>query len=151
MGADKNSSPKRELGLCPKFTTKDSHTSLSRSCSHNRPTNPRNRPQLNPTRKNNSKSKGHRQSGKYLADCPQCPGGLSVRRVRNCPRGGHGPFENATWTFSTAPRKTDRPWWTRGPSASSLLTVYFGTPSMFITLWFGFDYGTNPPLGTLII
>jgi hypothetical protein len=31
------------------------------------------------------------------------------------------------------------------------LTVYFGTPSMFITLWFGFDYGTNPPLGTLII
>jgi hypothetical protein len=35
--------------------------------------------------------------------------------------------------------------------AGYLLTVYFGTPSMFITLWFGFDYGTNPPLGTLII
>jgi hypothetical protein len=35
--------------------------------------------------------------------------------------------------------------------ATLLLTVYFGTPSMFITLWFGFDYGTNPPLGTLII
>jgi hypothetical protein len=34
---------------------------------------------------------------------------------------------------------------------SPLLTVYFGAPSMFITLWFGFDYGTNPPLGTLII
>jgi hypothetical protein len=32
-----------------------------------------------------------------------------------------------------------------------LLTVYFGTPNMFITLWFGFVYGTNPPLGTLII
>jgi hypothetical protein len=32
-----------------------------------------------------------------------------------------------------------------------LLMVYFGTPNMFITLWFGFDYGTNPPLGTLII
>jgi hypothetical protein len=32
-----------------------------------------------------------------------------------------------------------------------LLTVYFGAPSMFITLWFGFDYGTNPPLGILII
>jgi hypothetical protein len=32
-----------------------------------------------------------------------------------------------------------------------LLTMYFGTPSMFITLWFGFDYGTNLPLGTLII
>jgi hypothetical protein len=33
----------------------------------------------------------------------------------------------------------------------ALLTVYFGAPSMFITLWFGFDYGTNPPLGTLFI
>jgi hypothetical protein len=32
-----------------------------------------------------------------------------------------------------------------------LLTVYFGTPNMFVTLWFGFDYGANPPLGTLII
>jgi hypothetical protein len=32
-----------------------------------------------------------------------------------------------------------------------VLTVYFGTPNMFITLWFGFVYGTNPPLGTLII
>jgi hypothetical protein len=36
-------------------------------------------------------------------------------------------------------------------SMSEMLTVYFGTPSMFITLWFGFDYGTNPPIGTLII
>jgi hypothetical protein len=34
---------------------------------------------------------------------------------------------------------------------TALLTVYFGTPSMFITLWFGLNYGTNPPLGTLII
>jgi hypothetical protein len=32
-----------------------------------------------------------------------------------------------------------------------MLTVYFGTPNMFITLWFVFVYGTNPPLGTLII
>jgi hypothetical protein len=32
-----------------------------------------------------------------------------------------------------------------------VLTMYFGTPSLFIILWFGFDYGTNPPLGTLII
>jgi hypothetical protein len=38
-----------------------------------------------------------------------------------------------------------------GGALCGLLTVYFGTPSMFITLWFGFDYGTNPPLGTLII
>jgi hypothetical protein len=39
----------------------------------------------------------------------------------------------------------------RGAAGHHLLTVYFGTPSMFISLWFGFDYGTNPPLGTLII
>jgi hypothetical protein len=31
------------------------------------------------------------------------------------------------------------------------LTVYFGTPNMFITLWSRFVYGINPPLGTLII
>jgi hypothetical protein len=36
-------------------------------------------------------------------------------------------------------------------SVGEMLTMYFGAPSMFITLWFGFDYGTNPPLGTLII
>jgi hypothetical protein len=36
-------------------------------------------------------------------------------------------------------------------SVGEMLTVYFGTPNMFITLWFGFDYGTNLPLGTLII
>jgi hypothetical protein len=35
--------------------------------------------------------------------------------------------------------------------ARMLLTVYFGTPNMLITLWFGFVYGTNPPLGILII
>jgi hypothetical protein len=61
-------------------------------------------------------------------------------------------------------RLTRRTWWILGVRLFSqlpvedfyvyfplLLTVYFGTPSMFITLWFGFDYGTNPPLGTLII
>jgi hypothetical protein len=35
-------------------------------------------------------------------------------------------------------------------SMGEMLMVYFGTPNMFITLS-GFDYGTNPPLGTLII
>jgi hypothetical protein len=29
--------------------------------------------------------------------------------------------------------------------------VYFGTPNIFFTLWFGINYVTNPPLGTLII
>jgi hypothetical protein len=36
-------------------------------------------------------------------------------------------------------------------SVGEMLTVYFGTPNMFNTLWFGFDYETNPPLGTLMI
>jgi hypothetical protein len=34
---------------------------------------------------------------------------------------------------------------------AEVLTVYFGTPNMFVTLWFGFVYGTNLPLGTLIM
>jgi hypothetical protein len=38
-----------------------------------------------------------------------------------------------------------------GVSLLPLLTVYFGTPNMFIALWFEFDYETNLPLGTLII
>jgi hypothetical protein len=49
--------PKDELGLYPKFKTKNFHTSLPRSCSHNEPTNPRNKPQLKATRKRNSRSK----------------------------------------------------------------------------------------------
>jgi hypothetical protein len=36
-------------------------------------------------------------------------------------------------------------------SVVEMLMVYFGTPNMFITLRFGFVYGTNAPLGTLII
>jgi hypothetical protein len=38
-----------------------------------------------------------------------------------------------------------------GHHSLPLLKVYFGTQNMFITFWFGFVYGTNPPLGTLII
>jgi hypothetical protein len=36
-------------------------------------------------------------------------------------------------------------------SVGEMFTVCFGTPNMFITLWFGFVYGINSPLGTLII
>jgi hypothetical protein len=36
-------------------------------------------------------------------------------------------------------------------SMGEMLKVYFSTPNMFITLWFGFVYGTNLPLDTLII
>jgi hypothetical protein len=36
-------------------------------------------------------------------------------------------------------------------SSNDYIDGVFCAPSMFLTLWFGFDYGTNPPLGTLII
>jgi hypothetical protein len=64
--------------------------------------------------------------------------GVLYRRIVNFYRScvGHGWLAQETTEFILV---------------RALLTVYFGTPSMFITLWFGFDYGTNPPLGTLII
>jgi hypothetical protein len=86
MALDKNSSPRRELGLYPKITTKDSHTSLSRSRSHNGPTNPRNKPP------NDQKVKAKLKEAKDLAvprtpwqtvrnpgaDGPRSPGGRSA-------------------------------------------------------------------------
>jgi hypothetical protein len=78
MGVDKNSSPRRELGLCPKFTTKDPHTSLPKSRSHNGPTNLRSKPQTIPKRKRNSRKELSR-SALDQADRPQAPGGPSVR------------------------------------------------------------------------
>jgi hypothetical protein len=77
-GSRKNSSPKRELGLRPKFTTKDSHTSLPRSRSHNKPTNPRNKLQTIPKRKHDSKSKELSNPTQCLADGPQGWGGRSA-------------------------------------------------------------------------
>jgi hypothetical protein len=96
MGADKNSSPKRELGLCPKFTTTYSHTSLPRSRSHTRPTNPRNKPQTIPKRKHDSRSKGLSCPAKALADGSRASGGRSARTGRTIrdPR-ADGPL-NAT-------------------------------------------------------
>jgi hypothetical protein len=57
------------------------------------------------------------------------------------------------YLYSKTPTKRSRP----GKKNSKiekkrrLLTVNFGTPNMFITPWFEHDYGTNPPLGTLMI
>jgi hypothetical protein len=82
MGADKNSSPKKELGLYPKFTTKDSHTSLPRSRSHHRHTNPRNKPQTIPKRNHEARSKGLSYPAATQADCPRSPGGLSAVTAR---------------------------------------------------------------------
>jgi hypothetical protein len=81
---------------------------LPRSRSHNRPTNPRNKPQLKATRKRSSRSKGLRQSRQPGADRPR--GGADH------PQAQGGPSENATRTSSTTPLNTDRPSSTRGPS-----------------------------------
>jgi hypothetical protein len=72
MGADKNSSPKRELGLCPKFTTKDPHMSLPKSRSHNGPTNPRSKPRTSIT-------------APSIMDCPRWARGPSAssRTIRH--------------------------------------------------------------------
>jgi hypothetical protein len=78
MGDDKNFSPKRELGLYPKFTIKDSHTSLLRSRSHDGPTNPRNKTQMIPKRKHESRSKGLSNPAQCLADGPRAWGGQSA-------------------------------------------------------------------------
>jgi hypothetical protein len=32
-----------------------------------------------------------------------------------------------------------------------LMMVNFGAPNILVALWFELDYGTNPPLGTLMI
>jgi hypothetical protein len=110
MGADKNSSSKSQTRLSPKFTTKDSHTSLPRSCSYNEPTNPRNTSQHTPKRKHNSRDK--RQ--------PICraPGGQSARSGRtvhkssvDCPRGRYRRSILSNRTTRTSPGNTDGPSW----------------------------------------
>jgi hypothetical protein len=124
MGAEKNSSPKRELVLCPKFTTKDSHTSLPRSRSHNGPTNPRNEPQTNLKRKHNPRSKGLGCPAKLKVDGPQPSSGRSVIRNRStgsAPRTADGlcPVlgrSASNWCHA------DGLWWPGGQSAQPLAT-----------------------------
>jgi hypothetical protein len=78
MGADKNSSLKRELGLYSKFTTKDFHTSLPGSRSHYGPTNPRNKPQTISKWKHESRNKGLTNPAQCGADGPRARGGQSA-------------------------------------------------------------------------
>jgi hypothetical protein len=89
MGADKNSSPKRELDLYPKFTTKDSHMSLPRSRSHYEPTNPRNKPQTIRSGSTNQEAKDLailHSAGQTVrepgADSPRTLGGRSATHGR---------------------------------------------------------------------
>jgi hypothetical protein len=121
MGANKNSSPKRELGLYPKFTTKDSHTSLPKSHSHNEPTNPRKK-----TPKQ-SRSGSTTQEAKDLAVLQ-----VTWRTVRNLradrPQGYGGPSKSCGGlskkrprTSSTAPSITDHPCRHLRPSVTNTL------------------------------
>jgi hypothetical protein len=88
MGADKNSSHRREPGLCPNFANKDSHTSLPRSRSHNGPTNLRNKPKNFPKQKHNSRSKGLSNPSQCQANGPRAWGRRSAdtRRTVHYPR-----------------------------------------------------------------
>jgi hypothetical protein len=119
MRADKNSSPKRELSLFPKITTKDSHTSLPRSCSHNGPTNPRNKPQTIPKRKRNSRSKGLSNSALDQVDRLQAPSGPPARPRRIVRGAAADRLIITPRTSSTAPSITDCLRWARRPSAPS--------------------------------
>jgi hypothetical protein len=86
MGADKNSSLWLNSAYTPIATPRiHTHKQDPKQGSNNlkRTTKkPRDKSQTNPTRKQNSKGKGLRQSGKHQADRPQCPGGLSARRAQ---------------------------------------------------------------------
>jgi hypothetical protein len=128
MGADKNSSPKRELGLNPKFTTTDFHTSLPRSRSHNGPTNPRNKPQMIPKRKHEARSKRLSCPAGALANSPrpwQSPcgrstthGGLSIKHEQKDPTG----TSTREWSVPR-PRTVREQLVPRGQSAASGRTV----------------------------
>jgi hypothetical protein len=89
MGADKNFSEK--FWPSPKITTKDSHTSLPKSYSHNGPTNPRNKSHSKPRRSTTTRAKDLRQSAGHR---PTGGGGLSAWVQADRSRVGHGPFQN---------------------------------------------------------
>jgi hypothetical protein len=119
MEADKNSSPKREPGLCPKFTTKDSHTSLPRSRSHNGPTNPRNKPQTIPKRKHNSRSKGLSNPTQCQADGPRAWGGRSANTGRTvCYPQADSPLIATEPPEAHPEKRTVRTWSSDGPQAT---------------------------------
>jgi hypothetical protein len=127
MGADKNSSPKRELDPYPKFTTKDSHTSLPRSRSHYGASNPSNKPQMIPKRKHEPRSKGLSCPANTQAYSPRPRGGPSAvtgRTVRY-PRADdplnvtersdeHPNAQTVRTWLSDSPRATRAAWSVRG-------------------------------------
>jgi hypothetical protein len=90
------------------------------------------------------------QAGGYSSRTTHVPESLSdfsrpwnKNTPKTQPTRKENPTQNLTKQLQTDQELTS--------NTEIVLTVYFGAPSMFITLWFGFDYGTNPPLGILII
>jgi hypothetical protein len=143
MRADKNSSPKKEPGLYPEFTTKDSHTSLPRSRSHSGPTNPRNKPQTIPKRKHDSKSKGL----SYPRTNPRNPRNKPWRTVRYPRADGlliatERPDEHPT-------TRTVRTWSSDGPRATraarTVCDLWADGPALMRTVRDSYTDGpTNP-------
>jgi hypothetical protein len=121
MGVDKNSSPKRELGLYPKFTIKDFHTSLPRSHSHSGPTNPRNKPQTIPKRKYDSRSKGLSCPATTLANSPRAWGGqfADTGRTVRYPR-ADGPLNTTEQPTEHTETRTVHTWSSNGPRATGV-------------------------------
>jgi hypothetical protein len=103
MGADKSSSPKRWNQLCPKIIATNSHMNLLRSHSHNWCTNPRNKSQLNPNRKHNTRSKGHGLSARLGADSPQGEGRWSAGTGRTVRKSTQ--TSRSSWGSSDGPRE----------------------------------------------
>jgi hypothetical protein len=71
------------------------------------------------------------RTGPEVTEKMRFAGSTSRRLLERGGVGGRTPFEGVVVLFRGARRG-------RG---TRVLTVYFGTPNMFITLWFGFDYG----------
>jgi hypothetical protein len=66
----------------------------------------------------------------------------------SCGIGGHGHNHNLSMGGGGGGPK---PLWGGGGGGGGGLAVDFGTPRELVTLWFELHYGTNPPLGTLMI
>jgi hypothetical protein len=122
MGAHRNSSPRREPGLCPNFTTKDYHTSLPRSRSHNGPTNPMKKPQTIPKWNHNTRSKGLSNPAQCQADGPRASGGRSAdtgRTVRYLR--ADNPLIGTKPPDAHPETRTVRTWASDGPRATGAM------------------------------
>jgi hypothetical protein len=150
MGAHKSSSLRRELGLYPRFTTKDPHTSLPRSCSHSGPTNPRNKSQTIPKRKQDSRSKGLSNDAQCEADGLRTLARRSATHWRTvCYPRGDGPLIAAERPDAHPDMWMVRTWSSDGPRATGVACTVrdpqADSPAPTRTVWYPYADGpTNP-------